>query len=42
MIKMIDNEVKSTNDNGDNEVKPGVVHKCSGIYLTAEESPGEF
>ena len=29
----------STNDKGDNEMISGVVHKFSGIYLTAEETP---
>ena len=28
----------SANDKGDNEVKPGAVHRSPGIYLTAEES----
>ena len=28
------------NDNSDNEVKQGAVHRSPGIYLTAEENPG--
>ena len=28
-------------DKGDNEMKPGVVHKSPIIYLTAEEKPGK-
>jgi hypothetical protein len=27
------------NDNGDNEIIPGVVHRSPGICLTAEENP---
>ena len=29
----------SVSDKGDNEVKPGVVHRSPGIYLTAEKNP---
>ena len=32
---------QSTNDKSDNEMIPGVVHRSSGIYFTAEENPGE-
>ena len=28
------------NDKGDNEVMPGAVHRFLGIYLTAEDNPG--
>jgi hypothetical protein len=27
------------NDKGDNEVKPGAVHRSTGIYFMAEENP---
>ena len=30
---------RSANDKGDNEVKPGAVHRSPGICLTAEENP---
>ena len=29
----------SSNDNGDNEMIPGSVHRSPGMYLTAEENP---
>ena len=29
------------NDKGDNEMMPGAVHRSPGIYLSAEENPGE-
>ena len=29
------------NDKGDNEVKPGAMHRFPGIYLMAEENPGK-
>ena len=29
----------SANDKGDNEAKPGAVHRSPGIYLIAEENP---
>ena len=30
----------SDNDQGDNEIIPGAVHRSPGIYLTVEENPG--
>ena len=30
----------STNDKGDNEMIPGVVHRTPGIHCKAEENPG--
>jgi hypothetical protein len=30
-----------TNDKGNNEMMPGAVHRCNGIYLTAEKNPGK-
>jgi hypothetical protein len=32
---------QSANQKGDNEVKLGVVHRSSGICLTAEENTGK-
>ena len=32
---------QSTNDKGDNAVKPGTVHKPPGIYINAEETSGK-
>ena len=31
----------AANDKGDNEIIPGAVHRSPGIYLIAEENPGE-
>ena len=31
----------STDDKGDSEMIPGAVHRSPGIYLTAEENPGQ-
>ena len=33
---------QSTNDKGDNEMIPGVVHISPGIYLIVEENPGKL
>ena len=32
----------STNNNGDNVMMPGLVHRSTGIYLTAEEKPAKL
>ena len=32
---------QSANDKGDNKMKPRAVRRFPGIYLTAEENPGE-
>ena len=31
----------SVNDKGDNDMIPGAMHRCLGIYLTGEEYPGK-
>ena len=32
----------SANDKGDNEMISGAVHRSPGVYLTAEENPGNL
>ena len=32
----------SANDKGNNEIIPGTKHRSPGIYLTAEEKPGNL
>ena len=41
MSQMSSQSRLSANDKGDNEVKPGAVHRSPDIYFAAEENPGK-